>query len=117
MTCLRPQAQAGHAYAQAAKPDKALSQLRYYVMNAVPLAARDADEAADPHHVQDHEDGPEHEEDQDRGEVLVEAVRRHFGVTSARKGTILRRSPAREKDEEQRGRGTGSESSATADPG
>jgi hypothetical protein len=28
------------------KPDKALPQLRYYVMNAVPLVARDADEAA-----------------------------------------------------------------------
>jgi len=38
--------QAGHAYAQAGKPDKALPQLRYYVMNALPLAARDADEAA-----------------------------------------------------------------------
>jgi hypothetical protein len=38
--------QAGHAYAQAGKPDKALPQLRYYVMNAVPLVARDADEAA-----------------------------------------------------------------------
>jgi len=38
--------QAGHAYAQAGKPDKALPQLRYYVMNAVQLAARDADEAA-----------------------------------------------------------------------
>ncbi len=38
--------QAGHAYAQAGKPDKALPQLRYYLMNAVPLAARDADEAA-----------------------------------------------------------------------
>ncbi|MBV9381415.1 MAG: protein kinase [Streptosporangiaceae bacterium] len=38
--------QAGHAYAQAGKPGKALPQLRYYVMNAVPLAARDADEAA-----------------------------------------------------------------------
>ena len=38
--------QAGHAYAQAGKPNKALPQLRYYVMNAVPLAARDADEAA-----------------------------------------------------------------------
>jgi hypothetical protein len=37
---------AGHAYAQAGKPDKALPQLRYYVMNAVLLAARDADEAA-----------------------------------------------------------------------
>jgi hypothetical protein len=38
--------QAGHAYAQAGNPDKALPQLRYYVMNASPLAARDADEAA-----------------------------------------------------------------------
>ncbi len=38
--------QAGHAYAQAGKPDKALPQLRYYVMNAVPLAVHDADEAA-----------------------------------------------------------------------
>lgn len=38
--------QAGHAYAQAGKPDKALPQLRYYVMNAASLAARDADEAA-----------------------------------------------------------------------
>lgn len=38
--------QAGHAYAQAGKPDKALPQLRYYVMNAGPLVARDADEAA-----------------------------------------------------------------------
>ena len=38
--------QAGHAYAEAGKPDKALPQLRYYVMNAAPLAARDADEAA-----------------------------------------------------------------------
>jgi hypothetical protein len=38
--------QAGHAYAQAGKPGKALPQLRYYVMNAGPLAARDADEAA-----------------------------------------------------------------------
>jgi hypothetical protein len=38
--------QAGHAYAQAGKPDKALPQLRYYVMNAATLAARDADEAA-----------------------------------------------------------------------
>jgi tetratricopeptide (TPR) repeat protein len=38
--------QAGHAYAQAGKPDKALPQLRYYVLNAAPLAARDADEAA-----------------------------------------------------------------------
>ena len=38
--------QAGHAYAQAGRPDKALPQLRYYVMNAAPLAERDADEAA-----------------------------------------------------------------------
>ena len=38
--------QAGHAYAQAGKPDKALPQLRYYVLNAAPLAAGDADEAA-----------------------------------------------------------------------
>jgi serine/threonine protein kinase len=38
--------QAGHAYTQAGKPDKALPQLRYYVLNAVPLASRDADEAA-----------------------------------------------------------------------
>ena len=38
--------QAGHAYAQAGKPDKALPQLRYYVLNAAPLADRDADEAA-----------------------------------------------------------------------
>jgi tRNA A-37 threonylcarbamoyl transferase component Bud32 len=38
--------QAGHAYAQAGKPEKALPQLRYYVMNAVPLTVRDADEAA-----------------------------------------------------------------------
>ncbi len=38
--------QAGHAYAQAGMPDKALPQLRYYVMNAASLAARDADEAA-----------------------------------------------------------------------
>ena len=38
--------QAGHAYAQAGKPDQALPQLRYYVLNAAPLAARDADEAA-----------------------------------------------------------------------
>jgi hypothetical protein len=43
--------QAGHAYAQAGKPNKALPQLRYYVMNAVPLAARDADEAAKGHGV------------------------------------------------------------------
>lgn len=38
--------QAGHAYAQAGKPDKALPQLRYYVLNAASLAARDVDEAA-----------------------------------------------------------------------
>jgi tetratricopeptide (TPR) repeat protein len=38
--------QAGHAYAQGGKPDQALPQLRYYVMNAVPLATQDADEAA-----------------------------------------------------------------------
>jgi hypothetical protein len=38
--------QAGHAYAQAGKPAKALPQLRYYVLNAAALAARDADEAA-----------------------------------------------------------------------
>jgi hypothetical protein len=38
--------QAGHAYAQAGKPYKALPQLRYYVTNAIPLAARDADEAS-----------------------------------------------------------------------
>lgn len=37
--------QAGHAYAEAMKPDKALPQLRYYVLNAAPLAKRDADEA------------------------------------------------------------------------
>ena len=37
--------QAGHAYAQAGKPDKAIPQLRYYVLNAAALAARDADEA------------------------------------------------------------------------
>jgi len=37
--------QAGHAYAQAGKPDKAIPQLRYYVLNAGDLAARDADEA------------------------------------------------------------------------
>lgn len=38
--------QAGHAYAQAAKPRAALPQLRYYVLNAAPLADRDAEEAA-----------------------------------------------------------------------
>ncbi len=38
--------QAGHAYAQAGKPDKALPHLRYYVLNGASLAARDADEAA-----------------------------------------------------------------------
>jgi hypothetical protein len=37
--------QAGHAYAQAGKPDKALPQLRYYVVNAASLAADNADEA------------------------------------------------------------------------
>ena len=38
--------QAGHAYAQAGKPEKALLQLRYYVANAASLAADDAEEAA-----------------------------------------------------------------------
>jgi len=38
--------QAGNAYAQAGKPDKAIPQLRYYVVNAAPLALRDVDEAA-----------------------------------------------------------------------
>jgi hypothetical protein len=38
--------QAGHACAQAGKPDKALPQLRYYVLNAAPLAAAGAEEAA-----------------------------------------------------------------------
>jgi serine/threonine protein kinase len=37
--------QAGHAYAQAGKPDQAMPQLRYYVQNAGDLAAHDADEA------------------------------------------------------------------------
>jgi tetratricopeptide (TPR) repeat protein len=37
--------QAGHAYAQVGKPDKALPQLRYYVVNGASLAADDADEA------------------------------------------------------------------------
>jgi hypothetical protein len=38
--------QAGHAYAQAGSPDRALPQLRYYVLNAALLAASDPDEAA-----------------------------------------------------------------------
>jgi serine/threonine protein kinase len=38
--------QAGNAYAQVAKPDKALPQLRYYVLNATSLARDDPDEAA-----------------------------------------------------------------------
>jgi serine/threonine protein kinase len=38
--------QAGHAYAQAGKPEKALPQLRYYVVNAAALVPDDADEAA-----------------------------------------------------------------------
>ena len=38
--------QAGNAYAQVAKPDKALPQLRYYVLNATGLARDDPDEAA-----------------------------------------------------------------------
>jgi tetratricopeptide (TPR) repeat protein len=38
--------QAGHAYAQAGKPEKALPQLRYYVVNAAPVGPDDADEAA-----------------------------------------------------------------------
>ena len=38
--------QAGHAYAQAGKPEKALPQLRYYVVNAASLVPDDADEAA-----------------------------------------------------------------------
>jgi len=37
--------QAGHAYAQAGKPDKAIPQLRYYVLNAADLAKQDTDEA------------------------------------------------------------------------
>ena len=38
--------QAGQAYAQGGKPDKALPQLRYYVLHAAPRAAGDAEEAA-----------------------------------------------------------------------
>lgn len=38
--------QAGHAYAQIGKPDKALPQLRYYVLNAGSLASREPEEAA-----------------------------------------------------------------------
>jgi serine/threonine protein kinase len=38
--------QAGHAYAQAGKPEKALPQLRYYVLNAASLVSRDEEEAA-----------------------------------------------------------------------
>ena len=38
--------QAGHAYAQAGKPQAALPQLRYYVLNAASLAASDPEEAA-----------------------------------------------------------------------
>jgi hypothetical protein len=38
--------QAGQAYAQAGKPEKALPQLRYYVVNAAARARADADEAA-----------------------------------------------------------------------
>lgn len=38
--------QAGHAYAQAGKPGKALPQLRYYALNAADLAMRDPEEAA-----------------------------------------------------------------------
>jgi serine/threonine protein kinase len=38
--------QAGQAYAQAGKPEKALPQLRYYVVNAAARAQTDADEAA-----------------------------------------------------------------------
>lgn len=38
--------QAGHAYAQAGKPDKALPQLRYYAVNAAEPATRDPEEAA-----------------------------------------------------------------------
>jgi tetratricopeptide (TPR) repeat protein len=37
--------QAGHAYAQVGKPEKALPQLRYYVVNAASLASGDTDEA------------------------------------------------------------------------
>ncbi|MGH3280800.1 MAG: tetratricopeptide repeat protein, partial [Trebonia sp.] len=38
--------QAGHAYAQAGKPDKALPQLRYYVANSAALGPTDAEELA-----------------------------------------------------------------------
>lgn len=38
--------QAGHAYAQAGKPERALPQLRYYVVNAGRLAPGDPEEAA-----------------------------------------------------------------------
>ncbi len=38
--------QAGHAYAQAGKPDKALPQLRYYIANTATSAATDPEEAA-----------------------------------------------------------------------
>jgi hypothetical protein len=38
--------QAGQAYAQAGKPEKALPQLRYYVVNAAARAQADPDEAA-----------------------------------------------------------------------
>lgn len=38
--------QAGQAYAQAGKPEKALPQLRYYVLNAASLVPDDAEEAA-----------------------------------------------------------------------
>jgi tetratricopeptide (TPR) repeat protein len=37
--------QAGHAYAQAGNADKAIPQLRYYVLNSADQAARDGDEA------------------------------------------------------------------------
>ena len=38
--------QAGHAYAQAGKPDKALPQLHYFIANTTTLAATHADEMA-----------------------------------------------------------------------
>jgi hypothetical protein len=38
--------QAGHAYAQAGKPERALPQIRYYVVNAGPVPPGDPDEAA-----------------------------------------------------------------------
>ena len=38
--------QAGQAYAQAGKPEKALPQLRYYVINAASAAQSDPEEAA-----------------------------------------------------------------------